>query len=268
MSLPPPSPSTTVLVTGASSGIGTELARQLGERGYNLVLVARRLERIEEIAGTLRARHGVAVEVDDTPVGDAAARDALVERLRGGERAVVGVCNNAGFGSYGKLQDLDLDREGEEVRVNVDAVHHLSGAFLGDMLDRGEGAILNVASIAGFQPLPYQATYGATKAFVLSFSEALATDLQGTGVSCTVLCPGPTHTEFTEVARMQGLEDNAPGFLWQSAADCARDGIVGMIAGRRSVVPKLTNKFGANAGRLTPRSLLLPIMRAVYGPRR
>jgi uncharacterized protein len=266
MSLPPPSPDTTVLVTGASSGIGTELARQLGDRGYNLVLIARRRERLEELAGTLRARHGVAVEIDDTAVGDAAAREALVDRLKAADRAVVGVCNNAGFGTYGRIQKLDLDREGEEVRVNVDAVHHLSCAFLHDMLGRGEGAILNIASIAAFQPIPFQATYGATKAFVLSFSEALNEDLHGTGVSCTALCPGPTKTEFVEVAGMHGLEANAPGLLWQSAEDCARDGIEGMLHGRRTVVPRVTNKLTSQAGRLTPRSVLLPIMRAVYGP--
>src|SRR3954447_23403831 len=225
MSLPPPTPSSTVLVTGASSGIGTELARQLAERGYNLVLVARRRGRVEELAGTLRARHGVAIDVDDAAVGGRHARQALVARLKAGERDIVGVCNNAGFGTYGRFQDLDLDRECEEVRVNVEAVHHLSGAFLQAMLERGAGAILNVASIAGFQPIPYQATYGATKAFVLSFSEALHTDLAGTGVSCSALCPGPTRTEFVEVAEMEGLEGNAPAFLFQSAEDCARDGI-------------------------------------------
>src|SRR4051794_27650032 len=265
MSLPPASPSSTVLVTGASSGIGTELARQLAERGHNLVLIARRRERLEELAGTLRARHGVAVDVDDTPVGDREARHALVDRLKAGERDVVGVCNNAGFGTYGRFQDLDLAREDEEVRVNVEALHHLSGAFLDGMLDRGAGAILNIASIAGFQPIPYQATYGATKAFVLSFSEALHTDLSGTGVSCSALCPGPTKTEFTEVAEMEGLESSAPGFLWQSAADCARDGVEAMLEGKRTVVPRVTNKLTSQAGRLTPRSMLLPLMRAVYG---
>jgi uncharacterized protein len=265
MSLPAPEPSTTVVITGASSGIGTELARQLAERGYNLVLVARRRERLEELAGTLRARHGVAVDLDDTPVGDPDARARLINTLADGEREVVGLCNNAGFGTYGRFQRLDFEREQEEVRVNVEAVHHLTGALLPRMLERGAGAILNVASIAGFQPVPYQATYAATKAFVLAFSEALHTDLLGTGVSCTALCPGPTKTEFVEVAEMQGLESNAPGFLWQSAADCARDGIEGMLEGRRTVVPRITNKVTAQAGRLTPRSVLLPVMRAVYG---
>jgi short-subunit dehydrogenase len=265
MSLPPPAPSSTVLITGASSGIGNELARQLAQRGYNLVLVARRRERLEELAGALRARHGIAVDVDDTPVGERDARERLVATLGEGEREVVGVCNNAGFGTYGRFQDLDLEREYEEVRVNVEAVHHLSGAFLPGMLERGAGAILNVASIAAFQPIPYQATYSATKAFVLTFSEALHTDLSGTGVSCSALCPGPTRTEFVGVAEMEGLEASAPGFLWQSAEDCARDGIEAMAHGRRTVVPRFTNKLTSQAGRLTPRAMLLPIMRAVYG---
>ncbi|HEY2635995.1 MAG TPA: SDR family NAD(P)-dependent oxidoreductase, partial [Solirubrobacteraceae bacterium] len=158
----------------------------------------------------------------------------------------------------------DFEREKEQVRVNIDAVHHLTGALLPPMLDRDEGAILNVASTAAFQPIPFQATYAATKAFVLSFSEAVHTDLHGTGVSCTALCPGPTRTEFTDVAGMQGFE-GTPSFVWQTASDVARDGIAGMLAGRRTVVPGLANKASANAGRYTPRSVLLPIMRATWG---
>jgi hypothetical protein len=265
VSLPEPDAATTVVITGASSGIGTELARQLAERGYNLVLVARRRERLEELAGTLRARHGVAIDVDATPVGDPAARERLLAALRDNGRSVVGLCNNAGFATYGRLQDTDPQREQEEIRVNVDAVHHLTVGLLPGMVDRGEGAILNVASVAAFQPLPYQATYAATKAFVLSFSEAAHTDLLGTGVSCTALCPGPTRTEFVDVAQMHGLEAQAPGFLWQSAEDCARDGIVAMLEGRRTEVPRITNKLSANAGRLTPRSVLLPVVRQIYG---
>ena len=264
MSLPEPDPTTTVLVTGASSGIGEELARQLAERGYNLVLVARRRDRLEDLAGTLRARHGVAVDLDDPPVGDPAARDRLVASLRAGERAVVGVCNNAGFSTYGRFQDNDFEREQEQVRVNVDTVHHLTGAFLPDMVRRSAGAILNVASTAAFQPLPFQATYAATKAFVLAFSEAVHTDLHGTGVSCTALCPGPTRTEFVQVAGMEGF-DNTPSIFWQGAAEVARAGIVGMLEGRRTVLPGIANKASANAGRLTPRSVLLPVVRAVWG---
>ena len=265
MALPAPSYGSTVVITGASSGIGADMARQLAERGYNLTIVARRRERLEELADELREAHDVHVDVETCDLGSPQQRGRLTKKLQEGEREVVGLCNNAGFGTYGRFQKLDFEREQEEVRVNVEAVHHLTGAFLPRMLERGAGAILNVASIAGFQPVPYQATYGATKAFVLAFSEALHTDLLGTGVSCTALCPGPTKTEFVEVAEMQGLESNAPGFLWQSAADCARDGIGGMLDGRRTVVPRITNKVTAQAGRLTPRSVLLPVMRAVYG---
>jgi len=178
------------VITGASAGIGAELARQLAERGHNVVLVARRAQRLRELAEQLRLRHGLHADVEACDLADADARRALVERLLAGPRLVVGLCNNAGAGTVGTLLEADLEREQALVRLNVDAVHHLTGAFVRPMVERGAGAILNVASTAAFQPLPGFATYAASKAFVHSFTEGVHAELGGTGASVTALYPG------------------------------------------------------------------------------
>jgi uncharacterized protein len=265
MALPAPAIDTTVLVTGASSGIGTELARELARRRHNVVLVARRADRLRELADELRLSHGVHADVEPCDLADAADRRALVERLLAGERRVVGVCNNAGFGSVTTLLDSDLEREQQLVRVNIEAVHHLTAAFLRGMVDDGAGAILNVASTAAFQPLPGFATYAASKAFVQSFSEAVHAELSGTGVSVTCLFPGFTHTEFGERADAGDAERLLPGFLYMEAPDVARAGVDAMAAGRRTVIPGLKNRASMIGGRVVPRSLLLPLVRQVTG---
>ncbi len=259
MSLPAANPTSTVLVTGASSGIGTELARELARRGYNLTLVARRRDRLDAVAEELRLAHGIRADVRVCDLGDAEDRAALVRELQAGELEVAGVCNNAGYGSVGRFHELPLERERQMVRLNVDALHELTGAFLGAMVDRGSSAILNLASTASFQPVPGLATYAATKAFVASFSEAVHAELAGTGVSVTSLCPGPTHTEFGERAGVGGLVESAPEFIYSQAPDVARQGVEAMIAGRRSVIPGLSNKASAFGGRFVPRSVYLPV---------
>ncbi len=265
MALPPPTPGNAVVVTGASAGIGAQLARELARRGYDVVLVARRVERLRALAGELQAAHGVHAGVEPCDLIDADERRALVARLGEGERTPVGVCNNAGFGTLTTLLDADLEREQDVVRLNVEAVHHLTGAFLGPMVERGAGAILNVASTAAFQPLPGFATYAAGKAFVQSFSEAVHAELSGTGVSVTCLCPGFTHTEFGERANAREEESGLPELLFSEAADVARAGVEGMIAGRRSVIPGTVNRAFMIGGRLAPRSLLLPLVRQLAG---
>ena len=213
MALPPPTLNNTVVVTGASAGIGAELARQLAGRNYNVVLIARRAERLRELAEELRLSHGIHADVEVCDLTDADARRQLVARLRTGEREIAGVCNNAGFGTVATLLKSDIEREQQVVRLNVEAVHHLTGAFLPSMVDRGAGAILNVASTAAFQPLPGFATYAASKAFVQSFSEAVHAELGGTGVTVTCLFPGFTHTEFPENAEAGEAESSIPDFL-------------------------------------------------------
>lgn len=260
MSLPSPVPDDTVLITGASAGIGTELARQLAARGHNVTLVARRQERLAELAQELRLSNGIAADVHACDLGDDAARSGLIETLRSGDRQVAAVCNNAGYGSFGKFYELDLAKEDAMVRLNVLALHELTGAFLPEMVRRGSGAILNVASVAAFQPIPLNATYAATKAFVHSFSEAVHAELTGTGVSCTSLCPGPVATEFGEVAGVGDIESQMPSFMAQSAADVARSAIDAMLKGKRSVFPGMGPRAAAFGGRFVPRSALLPVV--------
>jgi len=261
MALPPPGPETTVLVTGASSGIGAELARELARRGHHVTIVARRQDRLRRLAAELGN-----AEVGVCDLADARARADLIGAI---ERSVIGVCNNAGYGTSGAFARLDLGRETEMIRVNAEALHELTGAFLPGMLERGAGAVLNVASIAGMQPLPGLATYAATKAFAVAFSEALHAELVGTGVSCTVLCPGPTATEFSPVAGLGDLERRAPSFLYASPRAVAQAGVRGMLAGKRTVIPGASNRALASGGRLAPRAALLPAVKAVtLGPLR
>ena len=254
-----------MLVTGASSGIGSELARELAGRAYNVVLVARRAERLTTLAEELRLTHGIHADVEPCDLIDPDARRDLVARLAAGERRVVGVCNNAGFGTVAAFHESDLEREQRVVRLNVEAVHYLTGAFLPRMVRDGAGAVLNVASTAAFQPLPGFATYAASKAFVQSFSEAVHEELSGTGVSVTTLSPGFTRTEFGENANARDKEAAMPGFLFMDAPGVARLGVDAMVDGRRTAIPGLANRASMLGGRMAPRSLLLPLVRQVTG---
>jgi uncharacterized protein len=256
MSLPKPSNQAPVVVTGASSGIGTELAGGLARRGYPLVLVARRRERLDDLAGELRTQYSVGVDVMPLDLAEAASREQLAERLR--VEPVAGLCNSAGFGTSGVFQTLPIERESEEVVLNSLALMEFTHAALPGMVERGAGAVLNIASIAGFQPIPYMAVYSATKAFVQTFSEAVHEELHGTGVSVTVLCPGPVPTEWGEIANAERF--SLP-IAQVSPHDVAEEAIGGMLAGKRSVVPGIVPKAVSISGRLVPRSLLLPGIR-------
>ena len=206
MALPDPSPRGTALVTGASSGIGAAIAAELAARGHAVTLVARREERLRTLATELTAEHGTEAAGIACDLAHPAERDRLAGLLQSTGRAIEILVNNAGFGSRGRFATNDRARMVEMVRVNVEAVVDLTSRFLPGMAERGRGAVINVASMAAFQPLPGSATYAASKSFVLSFSEAIRTEQRGSGVTVTAVCPGPVRTEFTAAAGMSGVE--------------------------------------------------------------
>jgi short-subunit dehydrogenase len=257
MALPPPSADSTCLVTGASSGIGAELAQALARRGHGVTLVARRKERLEELAQDVARRHGVRAEVIARGLDDEAGRDGVQSDLEALGLTVEVLCNNAGFGSAAPFVKLDRRRELEMLRLNCEAVVDLCARYAPGMVKRGRGAILNVASTAAFQPLPGQSTYAASKALVLSFSEAIHQELGRKGVAVTALCPGPVKTEFSEVAGITNVEASTPSFLWASAEGVAEAGIQGLETGRRVVVPGALNRVTAITGQHSPRGLFL-----------
>lgn len=264
MGLPEPSVSSTALVTGASAGIGTAIARELASRGHALALVARREERLKSLEAELSAEHGVVVETIVCDLAEADERDRLVAELRERGRSVELLVNNAGFGHQADFATSPRERMVGMVRLNVEAVVDLTGRFVGGMVERGRGAVINIASTAAFQPLPGSAVYAASKSFVLSFSEALRTELRGSGVTVTAVCPGPVHTEFTEVAGFGGVEGRTPEAFWMSAEDVARHAVDGAERDRRVVVPGALNRATALAGQHSPRAVALPLIGRIW----
>jgi short-subunit dehydrogenase len=264
VALPTPSETSTALVTGASSGIGAEIARILAAKGHGITLVARREERLRELASELESKQHVRTEVIACDLSDQTARERLIAELAERGRDVEILVNNAGFGSAGEFQSLDLDGELRMVRTNIEAVVHLCGEYVRGMVERGRGAILNVASTSAFQPLPRQSTYSASKAFVLAFTESLSSDLAGTGVTTTAVCPGPVRTEFMDHDPGFANAVDTPEFLWMSAEECARAAVRGLERGKRVVVPGIGNRVGTIAGQHAPRSVLLAVARRFY----
>ena len=264
MALPDPTSDTTCLVTGASSGIGADIARSLARRGHGVTLVARREDRLKELAQELSAAHGVRAETLACDLGDAAARTRMLALLSELGLRVEVLVNNAGFGSGGSFTELDPERETEMVRLNCEAVVALCGRFVPEMAARGRGAVLNVASVAAFQPIPRQATYAATKAFVLSFTDALHAELGSSGVTATALCPGPVRTEFVSEAGIDREADDVPGFMWTDSSFVAEQGVRGLERGRRVVVPGPLNAATALGGQHAPRGLLLGLANRFY----
>lgn len=240
------------LVTGASSGIGHAFARRLAATGHDLVVVARDEARLRELATSCPP--GVDVEVLPADLADTGQLAIVEQRLReGGERAVGLLVNNAGFGTTGRFWELPVDEEAREIAVNVTALSRLTSAAVPGMVERGAGAVINVASIAGFQPTPGTATYGATKAFVLSFTLALHEELRGTGVSALALCPGMTKTEFQERA---GYETKGiAALLWQTADEVAEAALAASAKGSPICTPGVQNKVAATATHFAPRRL-------------
>jgi len=263
MSLPAPSQTTAALVTGASAGIGSEIARELAARGHGLVLVARRKPQLDELADGLHREHGVRVETIACDLANAAARGQLPGQVAELGFDVDILVNNAGFATNGAFHESDTERELQQVRVLVEAVVGLSSAFVPGMVQRGRGGVLNVASTAAMQPLPYSAGYSAAKAYVLTFSEAMHQELRGRGVAVTALCPGPVSTDFWQISgwEVQGgktFESAVPKAAWISPKDAARAGVDGLAAGRRVVVPGLQVRAAMEASRYVPHALKLP----------
>jgi short-subunit dehydrogenase len=239
------------LVTGASTGIGRELALIAAAKGCSLVLVARSEDKLSELARTIRENHRVRVEVVALDLSDPEAPSILLREMKRREVVVEALVNNAGFGSLGRFHETSIDRQLEMLRLNVLTLTHLTHLFLPAMLERRHGLILNVASTAGLQPGPWMAVYYASKAYVLSFTEAIAEELRGTGVTATALLPGPTRTEFQSRAHMAGSRLVRLGMA--DARSVAQAGYRGMEAGRVVVIPGIANEALSLLVRLSPR---------------
>jgi len=258
MTLPAPAPDRAAIVTGASSGIGAEIARDLAGRGHRVVLVARTESKLAELAAELGDR----AHVLPTDLSDAAARATLLERVEALGLVPEILVNNAGLSTLGPVHRSNPEAELNLVEVDVAAVVDLCSRFLPGMVERGRGAVLNVASMAAFQPLPGQATYGAAKSFVLSYTHSLSGELAGTGVTVTALCPGPVDTGFGEAAGFDrhDFETSLPSFMWVTASEVARAAVEGMDRGRVVVIPGALNRPAALFGRFAPRRLLVPLL--------
>jgi len=239
-------------ITGASAGIGAAFARALAARGHDLVLIARRRERLDSLAKELAEAHAITARVEPVDLTSPEARAPLVEALT--EDPPDLLVNNAGFGTAGRLAELPAQGELAQLRLNVEALVELTRAALPGMIARGRGAVVNVSSLAGEFPAPYNATYGATKAFVTSFTEALHEELRGTGVKVQVLLPGFTRTEFQEVAGVDAAR--VPAAAWMDAEEVVRASLTSLGRGELRCVPGGMNKGLAAAMSLVPRALV------------
>lgn len=261
MSLPTPASDRTAVVTGASSGIGVEIARELVRRGHGVTLVARSADKLQALATELSAT-GVRAEVLPTDLSDAASRAGLLDRILDLGLTPDILVNNAGLSTLGPVAASDPAAELNMIQVDVLAVAELCSRFLPGMVQRGRGAILNVASTAAFQPLPGQAGYGACKAFVVSYTESLSGELNGSGVTATVLCPGPVDTGFGERAGFSKADAEAalPSFMWETAAAVAKVGVEALDRGRVVAVPGMANRIAARFAHHVPNRLLVPVL--------
>lgn len=251
------------LITGASSGIGYELAKRFARDGHDLVLVARSRERLEEISKELS---GVSVKVIAKDLSHPRAALDIFDELQRESLHIGVLVNCAGFGTFGPFAEADPGDEREMIQVNLIALTELTRLFVAEMIRAGEGRILNVASTAAFQPGPMMAVYYATKAYVLSLSEALAEELRGSGVTVSALCPGPTHTGFGGRAGMQHARLFRAGVM--DAAPVADAGYRGLLRGERVIVPGLRNKLLALSVRVSPRRLVTAIVRWLHQERK
>lgn len=251
--------SKTALITGASGGIGKDFAIKFAQEGHDLIIVARSEDKLNDLAAELQNTHPLSVSVIAADLSTVDAADRLYEAIAEQGLQVDILVNNAGYATYGKFWELDYEREMRMIRLNVHTLAALTHRFLPAMIERGHGKILNVASTAAFQPGPLMANYYATKAFVLSFSEALHNELEGTGVSVTALCPGPTESGFQSRAEMTDSKLVQNGLM--KSMDVVNIGYDALQKGRPVVVPGLRNKVLALSTRLIPRQQIVKIVR-------
>ena len=260
------SPTQTTLITGASSGIGFELARLFAQDGYNLVLVARDRQKLEEIAAQWQQQFRVSVKVVQKDLALATSPEEIFQELQRNSIAVDVLVNNAGSGSHGAFAESDPASQLQMLQLNVVALTHLTRLFLPDMIRRAHGKILNVASTAAFQPGPLMAVYYASKAYVLSFSEALANELRGSEVGVTVLCPGPTATDFQRRAGVEHMPFMRDRIM--DAKSVALSGYRGLIRSATVVIPGVRNRLLASVVRWLPRNLVTQAVRTIQEKRR
>ena len=255
-------PPSTALITGASGGIGYELAKLFAKAQHDLVLVARNAPRLAEVSNELQRQFGITVRTFALDLTEPAAPQSLFEQLQSGGIDIGILVNNAGYGRFGEFAEVPLEESLGQIQLNITGLTVLTKLFLGPMLERGSGKIMNVASTAGFQPGPLMAVYYATKAYVISFSEALANELDGNGVTVTCLCPGATETGFA------GRAGNDESRLFKKlrpmdAKTVARAGYRGLLKGKTLVIPGFRNWLVAESIRVSPRKVVTAISRWV-----
>ena len=258
MNVPEPVAGATAVVTGATAGIGAELARMLAAAGHDLLLVARTADRLSANAAELEREHGVSVSTRPCDLSDPAEAAELGTELA--DRDISVLCLNAGQGVFGAFAETDPDQLVGLITLNVLGVSELAARVLPGLVGRGRGYVLMVGSTGGNQPLPGFAAYAATKAFVNSLAEALHEELRGSGVTCTLLAPGPVKSEFADRSGAAKSAEMIPGVAWVTAEQAARAALAGLANGRRRVVPGLSGRVVDASGRLTPNPVVLPIV--------
>lgn len=256
---------TTALITGASSGIGLELARFFARQNIHLVLTARSEGKLQEIKRELENDYGISVKIIVANLAEYENAEDIYTLLKNENIAIEYLVNNAGFGDYGKFHESDWKKQEAMINLNVTSLSYLTHLFLKDMVRRKSGRILNVASTAAFQPGPLMAVYYATKAFVLHFSEAIANELQDTNITVTALCPGPTESNFADAANM----GNSPLFKRKmpTSRDVAEYGFKAMMEGKTVAIHGTQNKILRQAGRFAPRKIMTAIVRKIQEAR-
>jgi short-subunit dehydrogenase len=262
MPVPAPSPDARAVVTGASQNIGEALATELAARGHRLIITARREELLNQLAARLAEQYRVTVEVRPADLADPAERAKLCDELA--TRPISILCANAGTATFGAVADLDPAGEKAQVQLNAVAVHDLTLAVLPGMIQRGAGGILISGSAAGNSPIPYNATYAATKAFANTFSESLRGEVRKNGVHVTLLAPGPVRTDLPEGDERSLVEKLVPDFLWISTEHTAQVSLDALERNKMRIVPGLTSKAMSVASGYAPRAIVAPIVGAFY----